>query len=56
MTTKQWMRFATAAVVTAAWMSAGTAAAETKYRVALLVKNLGNGFFDAAHQGGEEAA
>ena len=56
MTTKQWMRFAIAAVLAAVCMSAGTAAAETTYRVALLVKNLGNGFFDAAHQGGEEAA
>jgi rhamnose transport system substrate-binding protein len=56
MTTKKWIRMATAAVLATACMSAGVAAAEGKYRVALLVKNLGNGFFDAAHQGGEEAA
>src|SRR5258706_2074927 len=57
MTTKnKWMRIAATAVLAAACMSAGTAAAEDKYRVALLVKNLGNGFFDAAHQGGDEAA
>jgi rhamnose transport system substrate-binding protein len=56
MTTKnKWMRVAIA-VLAAACMSTGTAAAENKVRVALLVKNLGNGFFDAAHQGGDEAA
>jgi rhamnose transport system substrate-binding protein len=55
MTTNKWVRIA-AAVLATACLSAGTAAAETKYRVVLLVKNLGNGFFDAAHQGGEEAA
>src|SRR5678815_5721730 len=56
MTTKKWIRMATAAVLATACMFAGSAAAEGKYRVALLVKNLGNGFFDAAHQGGDEAA
>ena len=55
MTMNNWIRMATGVVV-AACLSAGTAAAEDKYRVALVVKNLGNGFFDAAHQGGEEAA
>lgn len=55
MTTNKWMRVGTA-VVLAACLSAGTAVAEGKYRVAMVVKNLGNGFFDAAHQGGEEAA
>lgn len=58
MNNKKWMRVAIAAVA-AAWAGAaspGVAAAETKYRVAMVVKNLGNGFFDAAHQGGEDAA
>lgn len=55
MTTNKWMRLGIA-VVAAACLSAGTAVAEGKYRVAMVVKNLGNGFFDAAHQGGEEAA
>ena len=56
MTTKQWIRVGMAAVLLAAWMSAGTAAPESRYRVAMVVKNLGNGFFDAAHLGGDEAA
>jgi len=56
MTTEKWLRMTTVAVLATACMSAGVAAAEAKYRVALLVKNLGNGFFDAAHQGGDEAA
>ena len=55
MTNKKWIRVAIAAVA-AACLSTGVAAAEGKRRVAMLVKNLGNGFFDAAHQGGEEAA
>jgi rhamnose transport system substrate-binding protein len=55
MTTNKWMRLGIA-VVLAACLSAGTAVAEGKYRVAMVVKNLGNGFFDAAHQGGDEAA
>jgi rhamnose transport system substrate-binding protein len=55
MTMNKWMRLGTA-VVLAVGLSAGTAVAEGKYRVAMVVKNLGNGFFDAAHQGGDEAA
>ena len=55
MTTK-WMRWMLSAALAATWLSAGTAAAADKMRIALLVKNLGNGFFDAAHEGGEEAA
>jgi rhamnose transport system substrate-binding protein len=38
---------------------AGTAGCEKKpekTRIAMVVKNLGNGFFDAAHQGADEAA
>jgi rhamnose transport system substrate-binding protein len=53
---KKWMRLAMSMVVAAAMASAGHAAAAGKVRIALLVKNLGNGFFDAAHEGGEEAA
>ncbi len=53
---KKWMRLAMSMVVAAAMVSAGHAAAAGKVRIALLVKNLGNGFFDAAHEGGEEAA
>jgi rhamnose transport system substrate-binding protein len=56
MMTKKWIRMAMVAVLATAWSFGGTAAAEGKKRVAMLVKNLGNGFFDAAHQGGEEAA
>jgi rhamnose transport system substrate-binding protein len=55
MTTNKWLRLGTA-VVLAACLSAGTAVAGAKYRVAMVVKNLGNGFFDAARQGGDEAA
>ena len=32
------------------------AAAADKVKIAMVVKNLGNGFFDAAHEGGKEAA
>jgi rhamnose transport system substrate-binding protein len=33
-----------------------TKAASDKIRIAMVVKNLGNGFFDAAHEGAKEAA
>ncbi len=36
--------------------AAGCQKKPEKTRIALVVKNLGNGFFDAAHQGAEEAA
>jgi len=55
MTTK-WMRWFISALVAGTLLAAGPAAAAGKVRVALLVKNLGNGFFDAAHEGGEDAA
>jgi rhamnose transport system substrate-binding protein len=45
--------------VAAVGVLAGTAACEKKNektRIAMVVKNLGNGFFDAAHQGADEAA
>jgi rhamnose transport system substrate-binding protein len=35
---------------------ADTKAATDKIRIAMVVKNLGNGFFDAAHEGAKEAA
>src|SRR5215831_3897265 len=35
---------------------AGPAFAADKMKIAMVVKNLGNGFFDAAHEGGKEAA
>jgi rhamnose transport system substrate-binding protein len=44
----------TAALVLA--FSAGGAAAGDKVKIAMVVKSLGNGFFDAAHEGGKEAA
>jgi rhamnose transport system substrate-binding protein len=56
MTKQQRIRLGTWVVLVATCLSAASAAAETKYRVAMVVKNLGNGFFDAAHQGGDEAA
>ena len=36
--------------------AAGCAKKPEKIRIAMVVKNLGNGFFDAAHQGADEAA
>jgi rhamnose transport system substrate-binding protein len=45
--------------VAAAGVLAGVAGCEKKNektRIAMVVKNLGNGFFDAAHQGADEAA
>jgi rhamnose transport system substrate-binding protein len=45
--------------LTAAGMLAGMAGCAQKHdkvRIAMVVKNLGNGFFDAAHQGADEAA
>ena len=44
-----------AAAVTAALFT-GTAHAQDKVKIALVVKSLGNGFFDAANKGAEEAA
>ena len=51
----KWVRWILPAAA-AMWLGGGTAAAAEKYRVAMLVKNLGNGFFDAAHEGGLQAA
>lgn len=36
--------------------AAGPASAADKVKIAMVVKSLGNGFFDAAHEGGNEAA
>jgi rhamnose transport system substrate-binding protein len=37
-------------------VAAGPAAAADKVKIAMVVKSLGNGFFDAAHEGGKAAA
>lgn len=37
-------------------LQVGPALAADKVRIAMVVKSLGNGFFDAAHEGGKEAA
>jgi rhamnose transport system substrate-binding protein len=37
-------------------LQAGPALAADKVKIAMVVKSLGNGFFDAAHEGGNEAA
>jgi rhamnose transport system substrate-binding protein len=37
-------------------LAAGPAGAADKVKIAMVVKSLGNGFFDAAHEGGNEAA
>jgi rhamnose transport system substrate-binding protein len=37
-------------------VSAGSAQAAEKMKIAMVVKSLGNGFFDAAHEGAKEAA
>src|SRR5262245_53587431 len=49
----KWMSWI-ASSVALAWL-AGTAAADTA-RIAMVVKNQGNGFFEAARDGGQEAA
>src|ERR1043165_3806984 len=56
MTMQQRIRVGTWLALVITCLAAASAAAEAKYRVAMVVKNLGNGFFDAAHQGGDEAA
>ena len=48
----KWLRWIASAAALV-WL-VGTAAAETK--IALVVKNMGNGFFEAARDGGQEAA
>jgi rhamnose transport system substrate-binding protein len=47
-----------AAIAAAAALAAGStvAAAADKVKIAMVVKSLGNGFFDAAHEGGNAAA
>ena len=37
-------------------LQVGPALAADKVKIAMVVKSLGNGFFDAAHEGGNEAA
>jgi rhamnose transport system substrate-binding protein len=48
----KWLRWIASTAALA--VLAGTASAET--RIAMVVKNLGNGFFEAARDGGQEAA
>jgi len=45
-----------AAFVAVLALAAGVASAQDGVRIAMVVKNLGNGFFDAANKGGQEAA
>lgn len=45
-----------AAFVAVLALAAGAASAQDGVRIAMVVKNLGNGFFDAANKGGQEAA
>ncbi len=47
-------KLALATAVAAVMLSAPAAMAQTK--IALVVKSLGNGFFDAANKGAQEAA
>ncbi len=55
MRTTRWLTWALTAAVLAASIGGGSASAE-ELRVAMVVKNLGNGFFEAARDGGMEAA
>jgi rhamnose transport system substrate-binding protein len=56
MTTTRWLKWAfLSAVLGAALFGARPASAE-ELRIAMVVKNLGNGFFEAARDGGLEAA
>jgi rhamnose transport system substrate-binding protein len=48
--------FAIAAASLFLALQPGPAVAGDKVKIAMVVKNLGNGFFDAAHEGGNEAA
>jgi len=57
MSTTKFLKWALlAAVQGAVLLAAATPASAEKTRVAMVVKNLGNGFFDAARDGGMEAA
>jgi rhamnose transport system substrate-binding protein len=55
MTTKRLRSIVLPVVLGAAWLAGNTAFADPT-RVAMVVKNLGNGFFEAARDGGQEAA
>jgi len=56
MTTTKLLKWALLATLQGAVLLAATPVRAEKTRVALVVKNLGNGFFDAARDGGMEAA
>ena len=49
-------RFITIAAATLFAWQVGPALGADKVKIAMVVKSLGNGFFDAAHEGGKEAA
>ena len=49
-------RFITLAAGALFALQVGPALAADKLKIAMVVKSLGNGFFDAAHEGGKEAA
>jgi rhamnose transport system substrate-binding protein len=53
--THTWTKLALTPLIAAAFL-AGTPAFSAPKRIAMVVKNLGNGFFDAARDGGKEAA
>jgi rhamnose transport system substrate-binding protein len=52
---KTWLKAALSPVLATAFLL-GTQAAAAPTRIAMVVKNLGNGFFDAARDGGKDAA
>jgi rhamnose transport system substrate-binding protein len=55
MTTTRWLRWAFLSALLGALFAGKTASAD-EVRIAMVVKNLGNGFFEAARDGGLEAA
>ena len=55
MTTTRWLRWSFTSALVCALLAGKTASAE-ETRIAMVVKNLGNGFFEAARDGGMEAA
>ena len=56
MTTTRWLRWAFLSALLGAALFAGRTAWADEVRIAMVVKNLGNGFFEAARDGGLEAA
>ncbi|HKE16042.1 MAG TPA: rhamnose ABC transporter substrate-binding protein [Kofleriaceae bacterium] len=56
MRTTRWQRWAWLSALLGAALFAGGTASADEVRIAMVVKNLGNGFFEAARDGGLEAA